>query len=123
MNKKLDRNYYDILELERTADGAAIKKGYKKAALLLHPDKGGTDELFQMANEAFQILNDPIKRSDYDKDLKKYNLKDGMPDPSGARVGKLKKKTSNLLNEVKLERQNTKEEEKKEGFNRTKTQK
>lgn len=53
MNKKLDRNYYDILEIERTADAAAIKKGYKKAALLLHPDKGGSDELFQMANEAY----------------------------------------------------------------------
>lgn len=50
------------------------------------------------------MLNDPVKRSDYDKDLKKYNLKDGLPDPSGVRVGKLKKKTSNLLNEVKLER-------------------
>lgn len=79
MTKKLDRNYYDILEIERTADAAAIKKGYKKAALVLHPDKGGTDELFQMANEAFQVLNDPVKRSDYDKDLKKYNLKDGLP--------------------------------------------
>ena len=124
MTKKLDRNYYDILEIERTADAAAIKKGYKKAALVLHPDKGGTDELFQMANEAFQVLNDPVKRSDYDKDLKKYNLKDGLPDPTGARIGKIKKMTSNLLNEVKLERQNTKEEEdKKESFTRTKTTK
>jgi len=46
MNKKLDRNYYDILDIERTADDAAIKKAYKKAALIYHPDKGGSDEMF-----------------------------------------------------------------------------
>ena len=67
MNKKLDRNYYDILDLERNADDAAIKKAYKKAALVHHPDKGGSDEMFQAVNEAFQVLSDAIKRSDYDK--------------------------------------------------------
>lgn len=46
MNKKLDRNYYDILEVERTVDDAGLKKAYKKAALVHHPDKGGTDALF-----------------------------------------------------------------------------
>jgi curved DNA-binding protein CbpA len=33
MNKKLDRNYYDILEVERNCDAAVLKKAYKKAAL------------------------------------------------------------------------------------------
>jgi DnaJ family protein C protein 7 len=46
MNKKLDRNYYDILEIDRTADDGAIKKAYKKAALVHHPDKGGSDDMF-----------------------------------------------------------------------------
>lgn len=46
MNKKLDRNYYDILECERTSDAEVIKKAYRKAALVHHPDKGGTDEMF-----------------------------------------------------------------------------
>lgn len=67
MNKKLDRNYYDILEIERTADDAAIKKAYKRAALVHHPDKGGSDEMFTQVSEAFQVLSDAIKRSDYDK--------------------------------------------------------
>ncbi len=53
MNKKLDRNYYDILSLERNADDAAIKKAYKMAALVHHPDKGGSDEMFQQVHEAF----------------------------------------------------------------------
>ena len=67
MNKKLDRNYYDILEIDRTADELAIKKSYKRAALIHHPDKGGSDDMFQQVHEAFQILQDPVKRSDYDK--------------------------------------------------------
>jgi len=46
MNKKLERAYYDILDIKRDADAAAIKKAFKKAALTAHPDKGGTDELF-----------------------------------------------------------------------------
>lgn len=53
MNKKLDRNYYDILDIERTADEAGIKKAYKKAALVHHPDKGGSDDMFQQVHEAF----------------------------------------------------------------------
>ncbi len=67
MNKKLDRNYYDALEVERTADDAALKKAYRKAALIHHPDKGGSHEKFQQIYEAFQVLSDPVKRSDYDK--------------------------------------------------------
>ncbi len=67
MNKKLDRNYYDTLEIERTADEAAIKKAYRKAALIHHPDKGGSDDMFQQVHEAFQVLSDQVKRSEYDK--------------------------------------------------------
>ena len=48
-----------------------------EAALMAHPDKGGTDELFQMVNEAYKILGDPALRAEYDRDLKKFNLKDG----------------------------------------------
>lgn len=64
---KLDRNYYDALEIERTVDEGAIKKAYKRAALVHHPDKGGSDEQFQTIYEAFQVLSDPVKRSEYDK--------------------------------------------------------
>ena len=59
MNKKLDRAYYDILEVKKDADSKDIKRAFKKAALQAHPDKGGTDELMTMVNEAFQVLNDP----------------------------------------------------------------
>jgi curved DNA-binding protein CbpA len=51
--KKQERAYYDILDLKRDCDANEIKKAFKKKALTAHPDKGGTDELFQMVNEAF----------------------------------------------------------------------
>ncbi len=53
MNKKLDRQYYDILEVEKLADDKTIKKAYRAAALQHHPDKGGDNEMFQQVNEAF----------------------------------------------------------------------
>ena len=53
MNKKLDRAFYDILGVLREAGDKEIKKGYRQASLKAHPDKGGSDELFQMVNEAY----------------------------------------------------------------------
>ena len=46
MNKKLDRAYYDTLEVRKDADADEIKKAYKKASLKAHPDKGGSTEMF-----------------------------------------------------------------------------
>ena len=46
MNKKLDRNYYGTLGVQRDADAKTIKKAYRQAALTSHPDKGGTDAEF-----------------------------------------------------------------------------
>jgi len=83
MNKKLERAYYDILQVRKDADTGEIKKAYKKASLKAHPDKGGTDELFKMVNEAWKVLGDAVARADYDKDLKKYNIKDGQGGKTG----------------------------------------
>jgi len=74
----LERAYYDVLDVRRDADEGAIKKAYKKAALLAHPDKGGSDQLFQMVNEAFKVLTDSGLRAEYDRDIKKFGLKDGQ---------------------------------------------
>ena len=46
MNKKLDRAFYDVLDIKKDASDNEIKKAYKKAALMAHPDKEATDELF-----------------------------------------------------------------------------
>ena len=62
MNKEL----YEILEIEITASVEEIKKAYRKQALLHHPDKGGDVEKFKKLNCAHEILSDPEKRKRYD---------------------------------------------------------
>jgi curved DNA-binding protein len=43
MNKN-GRNYYEILQVEKTATPDEIRKCYRKLAAALHPDKGGDQE-------------------------------------------------------------------------------
>ena len=66
-----DREYYDVLGVERDADVAAIKKAYRQAALKYHPDKNPGDveaeERFKLAAEAYAVLSDPEKRRLYDR--------------------------------------------------------
>ena len=46
MQKVLDKNYYATLGVARDADEKTVKKAFRQAALLAHPDKGGTDAEF-----------------------------------------------------------------------------
>ena len=63
----MSKNYYDILGIERSASGEEIKKAFHKLAHKYHPDKKGGDESkFKEINEAYQILSDDSKRSQYD---------------------------------------------------------
>jgi molecular chaperone DnaJ len=65
------RDYYEILSVERTADGEVIKKAYRKLALQYHPDRNGGDkaaeEKFKECTEAYEVLRDPDKRAAYDR--------------------------------------------------------
>ncbi len=65
------RDYYEILGVDRGADGEAVKKAYRKLALKYHPDRnGGSDEgaeKFKEATEAYEVLRDPEKRAAYDR--------------------------------------------------------
>lgn len=66
-NGELD--YYSILGLKPFADKDAVKKQYKKMAVLLHPDKNkcvGADGAFRLVSEAWTLLSDNTKRSSYD---------------------------------------------------------
>ncbi|KAG6719289.1 hypothetical protein I3843_04G185300 [Carya illinoinensis] len=67
-NGELD--YYSILGLKPFADKNAVKKQYKKMAVLLHPDKNkcvGADGAFRLVSEAWTLLSDISKRSSYDR--------------------------------------------------------
>ncbi len=60
-------DYYEILGVSKSASQDEIKRAYRKLALMYHPDKGGDQEKFKKVNEAYQILSDPQKRSQYDQ--------------------------------------------------------
>lgn len=60
------KDYYKILGVEKGASAEDIKKAFRKLAHKYHPDKGGDEAKFKEANEAYQILSDEKKRSEYD---------------------------------------------------------
>ncbi len=63
------RDYYDILGVERGATDADLKKAFRKLAQQWHPDVNrdeGADERFKEINEAYQVLSDPQRRQAYD---------------------------------------------------------
>ena len=65
------RDYYEVLEVEKTASVEEIKKAYRKKAIQYHPDKNPGDkvaeEKFKEAAEAYDVLSNPDKRARYDQ--------------------------------------------------------
>jgi molecular chaperone DnaJ len=65
------KDYYEILNVDKSASEAEIKKAYRKTALKYHPDKNPDDkeseEKFKEAAEAYEVLSDKNKRANYDR--------------------------------------------------------
>ncbi|XP_057998823.1 uncharacterized protein LOC110662685 isoform X2 [Hevea brasiliensis] len=96
-SKEIPLDMYLILGVEPSASALEIKKAYRKAALRHHPDKAGqslarsengddglwkdigeeihkhADRLFKMIGEAYAVLSDPTKRSQYDLEEERMN--------------------------------------------------
>lgn len=66
-----DIDYYELLEVSRDADGAAIKSAYRKLAMKYHPDRNpgcqDSEARFKDISEAYDCLKDPQKRAAYDR--------------------------------------------------------
>src|SRR5581483_6822977 len=78
------KDLYKTLGVAEDADDAAIKKAYRKLAKEYHPDVTGGDkkktERFKEINEAYGVLGDKQKRTEYDR-LKHAPVRpDGMPE-------------------------------------------
>ena len=65
------QDFYEILDISKSATQAEIKKGYRKMAIKYHPDKNPDDktaeEKFKKAAEAYEILSDENKKARYDQ--------------------------------------------------------
>jgi molecular chaperone DnaJ len=65
------RDYYEILAVDRGADGEQVKRAYRKMAMKFHPDRNPGDKeaerQFKEAAEAYEVLSSPEKRARYDR--------------------------------------------------------
>ena len=65
------RDYYEVLGVQKGADGKEIKTAYRRLAMKYHPDRNPDDKAaedkFKEINEAFEVLSDDQKRSMYDQ--------------------------------------------------------
>jgi len=66
-----NRDYYEILDVDRAATQEDIKRAYRKLALKHHPDRNPNDkaseEKFKEATEAYEVLKSPEQRQRYDR--------------------------------------------------------
>ena len=66
-----DRDYYDVLGLNRDASDDEIKKAFKQQAMKHHPDRNpdnpNAEASFKEAKQAYDILSDGQKRAAYDQ--------------------------------------------------------
>jgi len=86
------RDYYQILKVPAEATSEEIKKSFRRLARQYHPDLNPNDkvaeEKFKAIGEAYEVLSDPNKRSEYDQfsryHQQKSNQKGNKRKPKGA---------------------------------------
>lgn len=73
-------NYYDLLNVSTNSSIEQIKKGYRRAALIYHPDKNGDEKMFIKINRAYEVLTTDQRilydrRGFYDEEFSESSLK------------------------------------------------
>ncbi|GFP84473.1 Dnaj homolog subfamily b member 12 [Phtheirospermum japonicum] len=68
-----EKDFYEVLQVEKFADELTIKKQYRRLALILHPDKNrfpGAESAFKLICEANAMLSDSTRKSLYDSKIR-----------------------------------------------------
>ncbi len=87
----IEGDFYELLEVERTADDGTLKSSYRKLAMRWHPDRNPGDAeaeaRFKAISEAYDCLKDPQKRAAYDRFGHEAFKNGGMGGPGGGAGG------------------------------------
>ena len=86
-----ERDYYEILGVDRSAQDGEIKRAFRKLARELHPDVSeapDAQERFREAAEAYEVLSDPERRATYDR-FGREGLRGGGFTPADFDLGNL----------------------------------
>ena len=81
-----NRNFYDVLGVQKNASEDEIKKAFRKLAVKYHPDNGGDENKFKEISEAYETLSNSDKRREYDQ-LLMYGGIPGRGAAGGAYAG------------------------------------
>ena len=65
----MEKNFYEELGLKKNATRSEIKSSYRSLVKQHHPDAGGKKERFLAIQNAWETLNDPIKKEQYDSNI------------------------------------------------------
>ncbi len=65
----MNNNLYKELGLKENATQSEIKSSYRRLVKKHHPDAGGEKDRFLAIQDAWETLNDPFKKEQYDKNL------------------------------------------------------
>lgn len=107
----MEKNYYQILQIDINASPEIIKKAYSTLAKKYHPDlqpdekKHEAEEKFKLINEAYETLSDELKRAEYDSNLTQNHISQEQYD-SLNQENEYLKAVINELNKKNLSNQN-----------------
>lgn len=103
----MNKNYYDILQVNQNASPEIIEKAYKTLAKKYHPDlqpeenKKQAEEILKDINEAYEILSNPISKADYDNTLKERYVSEEDYESLYNQNEALKSKLNNIYQQEK----------------------
>ena len=61
---------YDVLSVAPDASAEEVRTAFYRLSKKVHPDKGGSDALFCLVSDAYEVLSDPARRAAYDRWLR-----------------------------------------------------
>ncbi|MBE5821727.1 MAG: hypothetical protein E7311_03955 [Clostridiales bacterium] len=98
-------DYYSVLEINESASKETIEKVHKLLIKKYHPDlqpeenKKEAEEQMKLINEAYEVLTDPVKKQQYDNELKEFRMQEIIEEMK--RSGKFKQETKQNINNGK----------------------